>query len=208
MTFYEPSSPADLLSAVQEAYLEFAWHESVAGIYDLHGEPDDAVAFEGFCSGAGAVRGLDEMRRMTTAILNAVFYAASFAASKSPEHGPHDFDFDLEIPGLYVVADHLPRQALLYAIEATLDLTPWVGVEYGDVTYHPAAAIHGVLVLRRDLMLSDPVSRRYTPAEGLRLSPAVTAIAAWLVQQRRPVHFKSCELDVVAGKFLRRGQMA
>ena len=208
MTFYEPSSPADLLYAVQEAYLEFAWHESVASIYDLHGEPDEDNIFNAFCTGAGGVRGLDEIRRITTAILNAAFYVAAFATSKDAEHGPRDFDYDPEIPGLYVAADHLPRQALLYAIEATLDLTPWVGVEYGEFTYHPAAAIHDVLVLRRDLMLSGPVSRRYTPAEGLRLSPAVTTIAAWLVQQRRPVRFQSCELDVVAGKFLRRGQMA
>ncbi|WP_339094705.1 hypothetical protein ACINK0_03955 [Deinococcus sp. VB343] len=208
MTFYESPPPTDLLSAIQEAYLEFAWHESVGTVYDLNGEPDEAVTFEGFCSGAGAVRGLDEMRRMTNAILNATFYAAAFATSQSPGNGPHDFDFDSEIPALYVAADHLPREGLLNAIEATLDLTPWVGVEYGDVIYRPAAAVHDSLVLKRDLILSGPAAKRYAPADGLLLLPAVAAIAAWLVQQRRPVRFPSCELDVVVGKFLKRGQMA
>lgn len=208
MTFYGSPPPADLLSAVQEAYLEFAWHESVGVVYDLNGEPDEAVAFEAFCSGAGAVRGLDEMRRMTNAILNAAYYTAAFATSQSAEHGPHDFDFDREIPALYVSGNHLPRQTLIYAIEATLDLTPWVSVEYGKFNYSLAAAIHDVLVLQRDLVLSGPAPRRYALGEALLLRPAVTSIAAWLVQQRRPVRFKACELDAVAGQFLQRGQMA
>lgn len=205
---HESPPHADLLCAVHEAYLQFAWHESVCALYDLGGQPDEDVVFEGFCSGAGAVRGLDEMRRTTNALLNAAFYVAAFASSKNPAHGPRDFDFDLEIPALYVAADHMPRRPLLYAVEAALDLTPWARVQHGGFTYDPAGVVHAALLGRRDLLLPAPSLLRYSPLEGLLLQPAVTAIAAWFSQQRRPVRFEACELDAVAGGFIQRGQMA
>lgn len=201
------SSP-DLLSAIQDTYSDFTWQESVCAYFDLIGEPDEDTVFDAFCTTRGGLRCLDEIRRTTNALLNATFYVASFATCKAAGHALGDFDFDAELPALYVPEHHLPKLCLLYAIEASLAMTPWVKVEHGTVSYDPAGHIHDTLVLKRDLMLSGPVSWRFSPEDLPYLYRPMATIAHWFSQQTEPVRFKACELDALAGGYLKRGQLA
>lgn len=209
MPAFDLPPPADLLAAVYDKYLQFSCHESVLALTDLIGEPDEAMLFHGFCTLGGGVRGLDYMRQISNAILNAAFYTASFATS-TRARVPLTFPFDPEIPALSVPIAGLTRTCVLYACEATLDLTPWVEVEHGQVRYHPTGAAKQAVADQRHRMLSVPVPAllRYAPAEATLLQPAVTAIAARLWQQSTPDRISTRELDALAGRYLNRGQLA
>lgn len=201
------SSP-DLLSAIQDTYIDFTWQESVCAYFDLIGEPDEDTVFDAFCTIRGGLRCLDEIRRTTNALLNATFYVASFAISETAEHTLGDFDFDIELPALYIPEHYLAKPCLLYAIEASLEMTPWVKVEHGTVSYDPAGHIHDTLVLKRDLMLSGHVPWRFSLEDVPHLLQPIATVAHWFTQQVVPVRFEAHELDKLIGRYLRRGQLA
>lgn len=205
MTF---QSPPDLLSAIQDAYIDFTWQDSVCAYFDLIGEPDENMVFDAFCTTRGGLRCLDEIRRATNALLNATFYVASFATCSTAAHMPGDFDFDIELPALYVPEHHLPKPCLLYAIEASLEMTPWVKLEHGGVSYDPAGHIHDTLMLKRDLMLAGQVPWRFSQEDVPHLLQPITTVAHWFTQQIVPVRFEAHELDMLISRYLRRGQLA
>lgn len=205
MTF---QSPPDLLSAIQDTYIDFSWQESVCAYFDLIGEPDEDVVFDAFCTTRGGLRCLDEIRRTTNALLNATFYVASFATCKAAEYAVGDFDFDIDLPALYVPEHHLPKPCLLYAIESSLEMTPWIKLEHGGVSYDPAGHIRDTLILKRDLMLSGHVPWRFSLEDVPLLLQPIAIVAHWFTQQVVPVRFEARELDMLIGRYLRCGQLA
>lgn len=137
------------------------------------------------------------MRRTSNALLNAAFYVSTFVTSTRRT----SFNFDLEIPALYPDRQALPKSSLLYALEATLDLTPWLAVKSRKVCYDLTGSIRNRLILERDLMLSDAVVKRYSSADVALLLPAVVTLAHWFSQQTEPVRFEARQVDRLIGSY-------
>lgn len=194
------------MSAIHQTYEEFIWFESVCIFHAFTGEPDEDIQFDAFCTYRGGLQCLDEMQRSTNALLNSIFYVASYATTSQVADGPGDFDFDLEISKLYV-PEPRPRISLLYATDAMLALTPWNRVQCNQLCYDPTRTIREKLILQRDLLLAHGVPRTYLPEHDHSLLRPAGAVADWFMQQTEPVRFPRSDLDLLIECHLTRGQL-